>query len=98
MPYLSEGPAPESSLRSVQNRTNFGLLGSSGQILLILPSFGLDGETMIILDALRKQRNVADYSGDLVAEAAADECMANAAQLWDKLNQWLKSKHPELIK
>lgn len=37
---------------------------------------------MVILDALRKQRNVADYSGDLVTEAAVTECIAQAKFLW----------------
>lgn len=37
---------------------------------------------MIILDALRKQRNVADYSGDLVTDAAVNECILQAEALW----------------
>ena len=37
---------------------------------------------MVILDALRKQRNVADYSGDLVTEAAVAECITQAKSLW----------------
>ena len=32
---------------------------------------GLDVDQMIILDGLRKQRNVADYSGDLVPESTS---------------------------
>jgi len=40
----------------------------------------LDKETVIVLDALRKQRNVADYSGDLVPESAVVECISNAEQ------------------
>jgi PBP1b-binding outer membrane lipoprotein LpoB len=39
-------------------------------------------QQMIILDALRKQRNVADYSGDLVTDAAVTECIAQAESLW----------------
>lgn len=31
-------------------------------------TIGLDNDVMIVLDALRKQRNVADYSGDLVSD------------------------------
>ena len=37
---------------------------------------------MVVLDALRKQRNVADYSGDLVTDAAVTECIAQAKSLW----------------
>jgi hypothetical protein len=35
-------------------------------------------KTLIILDALRKQRNVADYSGDLIPESAAKDCILQA--------------------
>ena len=31
---------------------------------------GLDSDMMIMLDALRKQRNIADYTGDIVPESA----------------------------
>ncbi|MBE9538641.1 MAG: DNA-binding protein [Proteobacteria bacterium] len=60
-------------------------------------TIGLDRETMIVLDALRKQRNVADYSGDLVADSAVSECIEHAEQLWMLLNEWLKREHPEFI-
>lgn len=40
---------------------------------------------MITLDALRKQRNVADYSGDLVTDAAVNECILQAEVLWETI-------------
>lgn len=61
-------------------------------------TIGLDTEIMIVLDALRKQRNVADYSGDLVADSAVAECIDQARRLWMKISEWLKSEHPELLK
>ena len=60
-------------------------------------TIGLDRETMIVLDALRKQRNVADYSGDLVADSAVSECIEHAEKLWMLLNEWLKREYPELV-
>ena len=60
-------------------------------------TMGLDREVMIVLDALRKQRNVADYSGDLVADNAVAECINYAEQLWTQLNTWLKGEHPDLL-
>ena len=39
---------------------------------------GVTAEQVIILDALRKQRNVADYSGDLVPESAVRACIESA--------------------
>lgn len=45
-------------------------------------TLGISHAQMVILDALRKQRNVADYSGDLVTEAAVAECIHQAEALW----------------
>ena len=61
-------------------------------------TIGLDTEIMIVLDALRKQRNVADYSGDLVADKAVAECIDQAKLLWMKISEWLNHEHPELLK
>jgi len=72
--------------------------GHHQTMIQTLPSsIGLDRDTMIVLDALRKQRNVADYSGDLVADSAVSECIEHAEQLWALLNEWLKRRHPELV-
>jgi uncharacterized protein (UPF0332 family) len=57
----------------------------------------LDKETVILLDALRKQRNVADYSGDIVPESAMNECINSAETLLQKVTQWLSLNKPELI-
>ncbi len=35
-------------------------------------------DQVIVLDALRKQRNLLDYSGDLVPESAVQERVASA--------------------
>jgi len=50
---------------------------------------GLNTDTMIVLDALRKQRNVADYSGDIVPESAVTECIAHAEELFQIVNYWI---------
>jgi PBP1b-binding outer membrane lipoprotein LpoB len=72
--------------------------GHHQTMIQTLPNtIGLEKETMIVLDALRKQRNVADYSGDLVADSAVSECMDHAERLWTQLNKWLVREHPELL-
>jgi hypothetical protein len=58
---------------------------------------GVDKETVIVLDALRKQRNVADYSGDIVPTSAVDECVTHAEALLDTVVNWLEANKPELI-
>ena len=47
-------------------------------------------------DALRKQRNLSDYSGDLVTDAAVRECMSSATALLDDVQKWLTINRPEL--
>jgi hypothetical protein len=51
---------------------------------------------VIVLDALRKQRHLADYSGDLVPNAAAAECLASAIELVVHVKAWLAANRPDL--
>jgi uncharacterized protein (UPF0332 family) len=41
----------------------------------------VDNNTVILLDAMRKQRNVADYSGDVVPESVVLDCIIQAEKL-----------------
>lgn len=59
-------------------------------------TIGLDKQTVIVLDVLRKQRNVADYSGDIIPASAVDECVTHAEKLLHDVDQWLKENKPEL--
>lgn len=59
-------------------------------------TIGLDKQTVIVLDVLRKQRNVADYSGDIIPASAVDECVTHAEKLLHDVEQWLKENKPEL--
>jgi hypothetical protein len=52
---------------------------------------------VIVLDALRKQRNLADYSGELIPESAAVECVASAQELQAHVKTWLKANRPDLL-
>ncbi|WP_460549812.1 DNA-binding protein [Comamonas piscis] len=49
------------------------------------------------LDALRKQRNLADYSGDLVSKAAVDSCLSHAMALRAHVQAWLLVQKPDLL-
>ncbi len=60
-------------------------------------SIGMDATTIKVLDGLRKQRNVADYSGDTVPESAAVECLAHAEALHASVIRWLKQNKPQLL-
>jgi len=60
-------------------------------------SVGLTRETVIAPDALRKQRNAADYTGDIVTPAAVEACLAQAQALQQAVLQRLKKHKPELL-
>lgn len=50
-----------------------------------------------MLDALRKQRNLSDYEGSPVTDAAVAECMMRADALLAHTRQWLAREHPDLL-
>ena len=60
-------------------------------------SVGVPQAKVIVLDALRKQRNLSDYSGDLIPDAAAAECLASAQDLLAHVRVWLQAKRPDLV-
>ncbi|MES9857310.1 MAG: DNA-binding protein [Sedimenticola sp.] len=64
---------------------------------LLVKSVGLESDTMVILDSLRKQRNVADYSGDLISELAMSECIQQAEQLQRVVLMWFEKNHAEFL-
>lgn len=59
-------------------------------------TIGLPAERLIVLDALRKQRNLADYQGDPVPELTAAECFRQAQQLLAEVKAWLAAHKPKL--
>ena len=61
-------------------------------------TIGLDAETVVILDTLRKLRNATDYAGDTVPDSAMKECIACAEKLYHDVTHWLEINKPELFK
>ena len=59
-------------------------------IQVLSQTIGLDKDTVIVLDSLRKQRNVSDYSGDPVPGSAVEECISQAQNLFSEVQEWLK--------
>ena len=66
-------------------------------IQTLATSVGLAPAEVIVLDALRKQRNLSDYSGDLVPNAAADECLESARDLQLHVRSWMAANRPDLL-
>jgi hypothetical protein len=88
-----------SALQANRFRT---LTSKPGHHMTMIQTFsrtiGLDTQQVIVLDALRKQRNVADYSGDIVPTSAVEECISQAESLLQIVIHWLNENKPELFR
>lgn len=60
-------------------------------------TMGVPTATVIVLDGLRKVRNLNDYIGDPVPAAALASCIDEAARLLDHTTHWLRERHPGLM-
>jgi hypothetical protein len=60
-------------------------------------TFGTDAQTVVRLDKLRKQRNLTEYSGDIIPESAVSECLSQAESLYAAACNWLKANKPDLL-
>ncbi|MFC5520833.1 hypothetical protein [Polaromonas jejuensis] len=61
-------------------------------------TLGVDNETWVVLDALRRKRNSNDYTGDIVTADMVAECIDQASHLQVLLLKHLKKHHPRLLK
>lgn len=79
-------------------RTSTNQPGHHQTALQALPlTMGLANDVMIVLDALRKQRNLSDYAGDPVNDAVVSECIRQADALLAHTGRWLQSQFPALL-
>ncbi|MDX2479589.1 MAG: hypothetical protein QNK24_04550 [Desulfuromusa sp.] len=60
-------------------------------------SFGLNRQRIVILDALRRKRNVSDYMGGYVDQSATDTCIVEAQTLLKDVESWLAEQRPDLL-
>jgi len=60
-------------------------------------TMGVPPATMIVLDALRKQRNLSDYEDDPISDATLASCLDEATKLLAHTEQWLRDQHPDLL-
>lgn len=79
-------------------RTSTSQPGHHQTALQVLPkTLGLERDVVIVLDALRKQRNLNDYEGDPVSDSAVAECCKQAALLLEHTHAWLQKNRPDLL-
>ena len=98
MAYKAVMQTANAALQANGYRTLTSKPGHHATMIQTLPmTVGLDKTSMVVLDALRKQRNVIDYSGELVSDAMAAEAVARAEALIGKVREWLAENKPELL-
>lgn len=79
-------------------RTATSQPGHHQTALQVLPkTLAVPQATAIVLDALRKQRNLNDYEGDPVGDAVVVECCQQAAALLAHTRWWLGVHRPDLL-
>jgi protein involved in temperature-dependent protein secretion len=67
-------------------RTPTSELGHHQTAIQALPkTLGVDAETVVVLDALRKKRNLSDYEGEPIGEAVVTTCIAEAEALLQRV-------------
>ena len=70
--------------------------GHHATIIQTVPlTIGLESERMIVLDKMRRTRNVNDYSGDTVSEEEAAACVRSAKSLLTAVTDWLEQNRKE---
>ena len=77
-------------------RTQTSEPGHHQTTLQSLPlTLDLDQDSVIVIDKLRKQRNLADYSGDTISDAALAECRRQAEALLRLVERRVRARWPE---
>lgn len=63
----------------------------------LVHTFEVQDAVLVRLDALRRQRNLAEYSGDTIPESAVGECLRQAESLQSLALEWLTANRPDLL-
>lgn len=96
MAYKAIMQLANAALQASGYRTLTSKPGHHQTMIQSLPkTVGIPTDQMIVLDSLRKQRNVADYSGELITESTMKECLRQADQLFTIVSEWLDALFPE---
>jgi HEPN domain-containing protein len=89
MAYKSIMQGSNAVLQATGYRTLTSKPGHHQLMIQTLPvTMGIDPLRMIVLDGLRKQRNLSDYSGDPVSESMANEALEHAERLFSDIQDW----------
>lgn len=80
-------------------RTSANQPGHHQTAIQCLPlTLGVPAATVIVLDGLRKLRNINDYAGDPIPSAALAACIEEAEALLMLTRRWLNEHRPALLR
>lgn len=78
-------------------RTSNSQPGHHQVVIQTLPiTIGLEQDTVIVLDALRKQRNINDCEGDPISNQTVIDCIKQAEQLYKVVSVRIATNRPDL--
>ena len=78
-------------------RPSTNVPGHQQTMIQTLPqSMRVSADTVLVLDALRRKRNLTDYVGESIDDESVRECIAQAAALSSHTKAWLKRHHANL--
>jgi uncharacterized protein (UPF0332 family) len=73
--------------------------GHHATVIQSLPkTIGFPAEQWVILDSLRKKRNLSDYTGAGISEQEAKSCVQAAENLNATVERWLRDNRPQLMR
>ena len=58
--------------------------------------FSAEDKIRIVLDGLRKQRNLSDYDGAPISPTVVEACQSQATALLARVRAWLATHRPDL--
>jgi hypothetical protein len=79
-------------------RPSTNVPGHQRTMIQTLPlSMRTSGDVVLVLDALRRKRNLTDYLGESIDAESLNECIAQTTSLVRHTLAWLKQNHPVLL-
>lgn len=61
-------------------------------------TLGVGNDAWVVLDALRRQRNASDYTGQPITHGVVSECLVQGKALRQLVRTHLATHHPDLLK
>ena len=60
-------------------------------------TIGITSDRLVVLDKLRRLRNLSDYSGEDISETETASCLRTVEALHGVLTDWLRAQRPDLL-